>query len=204
MKWRYRLLRIPGKPQTDIPIYGSKPPTAEDVVILPLPLLKCMTTLGTLLKGCNAKWGIYGDAGEIVLGVNVKSDHLEILTTKEGAEEIAGKLTKYQSLPLSVAEKKLPREADIEGKGYPVYVKSNYAEFTINGVRIELYGDLQMKVGEWDWGDALDYTPVSISIIGTEIPIVPLRLRSELDLGLGWLDRVELISDAVMRSQHRH
>ena len=33
---------------------------------------------------------------------------------------------------------------------------------------------------------------------------MPLRLKSELDLGLGWLDRVELISDAVMRSQHRH
>jgi len=43
-----------------------------------------------------------------------------------------------------------------------------------------------------------------VNIIGTNVPTLPLRLKSELDLGLGWLDRVALISDAVIRSQHRH
>lgn len=198
------MLKIPGKPKVDIPIYGSKPPTPEEVVILPQPLLKCMITLGEKLKQVQAKWAMYGDAGEVVLGVAHKADHLEILTTSAGTDEIAATLQQYQTLAPKETEKTLPREAEIEGKKYPVQVKSHYAEFTIGGVRVEVYGDLQIKVGEWEWGDALDYEPGSISIVGTMMPVVPLRLNSELDLGLGWMDRVELISDAVMRSQHRH
>jgi len=101
-------------------------------------------------------------------------------------------------------EKKLAREADVEAKMLPVYVKSYYAELTVDGAKVEIYGDEQLKVWEWDWGDPLDYVPEMMNVLGTRVPVVPLRLKSELDLGLGWFDRVELISDAVMRAQHRH
>jgi hypothetical protein len=198
------LLKVPGRAKTDVPILGSKPPTAAEVIILPQPLLKAMITVGRELKSVQAKWAVYGDAGQVALGVALKPDHLEILTTKAGTEEIASRLHQYQTLAPREAEKTLPREADIDGKKYPVYVKSHYAEFNIGGARLEVYGDLRMKVGEWEWGDPLDFEPSSISVVGTDVPLVPLRLSSELDLGLGWMDSVELISDAVMRSQHRH
>jgi len=172
--------------------------------MLSQPVLKAVIKLGEELKDTHAKWAIGGDAGEIMKGVNVQTDIIEILTSKEGTQEICTRLGEYVAVAPSVAETKLERAADIDGKMLPVYIRSNYAELSVNGVKVKIYGDQQIKVAEWDWGDPLDYTADEINVVGTKVPTVPLRLSSELDLGLGWLDRVELISDAVMRSQHRH
>jgi hypothetical protein len=183
---------------------GSRIPKPDEIVMLNQPVLKGVIKIGVALKDINAKWGIGGDAGEIMKGVNVHADIIEILTTKEGTEQICKAMSEYQTLAPAPAEEKLERDADVDGKMIPVFIKSSYAELTVDGVKVKIYGDEQIKVGEWDWGDALDFQPEDVYVVGTKVPLVPLRLKSELDLGLGWLDRVELISDAVMRSQHRH
>jgi hypothetical protein len=199
------LLNIPaGKPRPDLPVLGSKIPKPEDIVILQLPLLRATVKIGAALKDAQAKWAFGGDAAEIIKGVNVKADHLEIVTTKAGTEEVCRLLPEYVTLAPADAEKTLVREADVDAKMLPVRVRSRYAELVVDKVKVEVYGDLQYKVAEWDWGDPLDYEAEFVNIIGTNVPTLPLRLKSELDLGLGWLDRVALISDAVIRSQHRH
>jgi len=199
------LLNLPGgKPRPDIPLAGSPIPKPEEIIILSPVLLEATIKIGRALKDAKAKWALGGDAGEVMLGVNVHPDRLEILTTKEGTEEICGILANYVTVAPAQVEKKLAREADVEAKMLPVYVKSYYAELTVDGAKVEIYGDEQLKVWEWDWGDPLDYVPEMMNVLGTRVPVVPLRLKSELDLGLGWFDRVELISDAVMRAQHRH
>jgi hypothetical protein len=172
--------------------------------MLSQPVLRAVIKVGESLRGVHAKWGIDGDAGEIMKGVNVHTEIIEILTTEEGTDEICSAMAEYRSLPPAVVEQKLDREADVDGKLLPVYIKSYYAELTVNGVKVKVLGDEQIKVGEWEWGDALDFEPEYVYVVGERVPVVPLRLKSELDLGLGWLDRVELISDAVMRSMHRH
>lgn len=199
------MLNIPaGKPRPDLPVLGSKIPKPEDIVILQLPLLRATVKIGAALKDAQAKWAFGGDAAEIIKGVNVKADHLEIVTTKAGTEEVCRLLPEYVTLAPADAEKTLVREADVDAKMLPVRVRSRYAELVVDKVKVEVYGDLQYKVAEWDWGDPLDYEAEFVNIIGTNVPTLPLRLKSELDLGLGWLDRVALISDAVIRSQHRH
>ncbi|MDA4135786.1 MAG: hypothetical protein OK449_02145 [Thaumarchaeota archaeon] len=155
-------------------------------------------------KAVAAKWAIGGDAAEIMLGVNVEADYLEIFTTKEGCDEIRQALADYQTLAPEMVQKKLARGADVDGTVYPVYNRSYHAEFTVDGVKVEVHGDLQFKVGEWDWGDSLDFEPTFTYISGGKLPLVPLSLKSELDLGLGWLDRVSLISDAVLKKHHSH
>jgi hypothetical protein len=167
--------------------------------------MKAISKIGPRLQhSIKAKWAVGGDAGELMMGVNVKADYLEILTTKEGCDEICKELAEYQTLAPAVAERKLAREADVEGKMLPVYIKSYYAELTVDGVKVEVHGDEQIKVAEWDWGDPLDFKTDYTYIVGAKLPLVPLALKSELDLGLGWLDRVELISDAVMQKHHDH
>jgi hypothetical protein len=157
-----------------------------------------------LRNNVTAKWAVGGDAGEQMMGVNVKADYLEILTTKEGCDEIWHAMAEYQKLAPAIVEKKLTKEADVDAKMYPVYNKSYYAEFIVEGVKVEVHGDLQFKVGEWDWGDPLDFKADYTYIVGGKLPLVPLSLKSELDLGLGWLDRVTLISDAILQKHHDH
>jgi hypothetical protein len=199
------LLNIPGgKPRPALPVLGSKIPKPEDIVILQLPLLRATVKVGAALKDAQAKWAFGGDAAEIIKGVNVRADHLEIVTTKAGTDEVCKLLAEYVTLAPAEVEKKLTRDADVDAKMLPVHIKSHYAELAVDKVKVEVYGDLQYKVAEWDWGDPIDYEVEFVNIIGTNVPTLPLRLKSELDLGLGWLDRVALISDAVIRSQHRH
>lgn len=149
-------------------------------------------------------WAVGGEAGEIILGVNVKADRLTINTTTKGVQQIWDELEEYQTLAPAVAEKRLARDADVGGEMLPVHVKSQYAELTVDGAKVEIYGDLQFKVGEWEWGDPLDFTPSYTYLPGgRKLPIVPLNLQSELALGLGWLDIVQLISDAIF-AKHEH
>jgi hypothetical protein len=139
-----------------------------------------------------------------MMGVNLDADHMVILTTKDGCEEICQRLSDHKpSAPESV-QTKLERDADIDGTIHPVFIRSNYAELLIDNVRVKIYGDLQIKVGEWEWGDPLDWEADYTNITGVQIPIMPLVLKSELYLGLGWLDRVEKISEAMTHAQPGH
>jgi hypothetical protein len=57
-------------------------------------------------------------------------------------------------------------------------------------------------VGDWDWGDPIEFEPDYVNVVGVNVPIVPLKLKSELYTGLGWTDRAAKIHEAVMRSRH--
>ena len=88
---------------------------------------------------------IGGDAGEIMKGVNVHADTIEILTTKEGTEQICKAMSEYQTLAPAPAEERLEREADVDGKMIPVFVKSKYAELTVDGVKVTRLGAGRME-----------------------------------------------------------
>jgi hypothetical protein len=196
------LVNIPGRQNLDIAVYESKVPKPDEVTILSPRLLKVVVKLGEEFRDIAAKWAIGGDSGELIKGVHVKTDFIEVWTTKEGVDEICDLLQESVTSAPATLERKLPREADVDAKMFPVYVKSYSAELTIDGVKVEVHGDQQIKVGEWDWGDPLDFEPDYSYVVTEKIPIVPLRLKQELDLGLGWLDRLELIATALASGQH--
>jgi hypothetical protein len=179
---------------------GPRVPTPEEIVMLSPPLTRCSIKLGKALAGLSSKWVISGNASEIMMGVNLQADDIVILTTKDGCEEICRRLSDHKpSIPNSV-QTKLGRDADVGGTMHPVYIKSNYAELFMDNVKVKIHGDLQIKVGEWEWGDPLDWEAQYTNITGVRIPIMPMVLKSELYLGLGWLDRMELISEATHRA----
>jgi hypothetical protein len=76
------------------------------------------------------------------------------------------------------------------------------SRFDIGGSRLDVHGELQIKVGNWDWGDPLDFEPDHVYVVGVKVPIVPLKMKSELYTGLGWDDRARKIHEAVVRSRH--
>jgi hypothetical protein len=197
-------LRLPDKPgPSSLLIIESKIPKAEELVVLNKPLLDATTMIGKALDGCTNKWALSGDVAEVISGVNVQPDHVTILTTREGCNEIVKKLAGHCISAPETGERKLKREAKVELKAYPVKIKSYRAQFDINGTRLDVHGDLQIKVGDWEWGDPLDYEPDYVYVIGVKIPVVPLQMKSEIYNGLGWRDRAVKIHEAVIRSRHK-
>jgi hypothetical protein len=196
-------LRLSDKPkQVSIPQIESRIPKPEELVVLNKPLLDTTVLVGKTLKDCGSKWAVGGDVAEVISGVNVLPDHMAILTTKKGCEEIAGKLSTYQIESPRSVERELERDAEVNLKPYKIRIKSYKSSFSVEGTRIEVHGDLQIKVGNWDWGDPLDFEPDYVYVVGVKVPIVPLKMKSELYVGLGWMDRATKIHEAVKRARH--
>ena len=82
----------------------------------------------------------------------------------------------------------------------PGVPRSTNTQFTSKGVKVVIHSDCQMKVGEWEWGDPLFFEPVFMNVASIQVPLTPLRLRSEIYLGLGWEDRATKVAEAFKRS----
>jgi hypothetical protein len=181
----------------------SRVPKPEEFVVLSKPLLDATIKLGEELKDCPTRWAIAGDVGELLFGVNVEPDHIAVLTSTEGCNELRARLQTFEVELPSLVEKKLARNAEIDLKQLPVKIKSYAGRFNIDGQRLDVHGDLRIKIGEWDWGDPLDYEPEYVYVVGVKVPVVPLQLKTELYMGLGWMDRVRKINEANARRHHK-
>ena len=147
-------LKIPHKAQPIVaPFVESRVPGPEEFVVLSEPLLNATLKLAGLLKDCKSKWALSGNAGELVSGVSVPVDHLSLLTTAEGCEEISNRLAKNAVQIPRITERQLDREANVDLEPYPVQIKSYEARFQIEGQRLHVYGGLRIRIGEWEWGD---------------------------------------------------
>jgi len=165
--------------------------------IIPKQIFDALLTLHEKLDQKNIKWTVTGDLGEALKVVKVEPDCIEILATSEDAGQIFEAVKMYQPTGGKTEIKQLARNANIQGKEYPVVVRSYYVEFNIGIVPVRVYGDLQYKINGWDWGDKLQFTPDYTYVVGKKTALMPLSVKLELYQQLGWTDRAEKIRQAL-------
>jgi hypothetical protein len=184
---------------------SAESPVPEELPVgfISVDLVNAALTLHGKVKD-SAKWSIGGDTADAMRGAKVKPDHLEIITDSDGATKIYEAMKEYGPVAMGVREQKLLREAVIADKSYPVQIRSNYTEFQIGNVVVKVHGDLQYKVGEWRWGDALEFWPEPLSLVGTMVSLVPLTLRLQIYSSLGWVDKVDAINAAIEKTRGHH
>lgn len=163
------------------------------VSVIPKQYVDALLDLHKKLEGKNIKWVVSGELAELLRIVKVKPNGIEIVTSKDDAEKIFQAVQEFKPSQISFRTELLSRNAVIEGKEYPVYVRLYYFDFNVNSVQVKIQGDLQFKVGDWEWGDIFDFTPDYVYIVGKKIAVTPLSIASELYSSLGWTDRVERI-----------
>ena len=130
------------------------------------------------LEGKNVFWVVDGDLAERLRVVQVEPTCLEIVTsTEEDVEKIFKFIQEFSPRPITFETRCLSRNALIEGKEYPVYVRSFTFDFELNGLPVKVQGNLQFKVGDWEWGDVYDFVPDYVYVIGKKIPVAPLQLN---------------------------
>ena len=182
-----------------------KIPKAEDFALINPFLIRCLLEINKKLKDSRVLWAIGGDLAESLNGVIVNADCVEILTSEEGVHEIYQLMKEYNPTEVSLVEERLSRDAEVSGEKHPVYVRSQYCELTMNKIKVKIYGALQYKIDNWEWGDTLDFQPDFVYVIGEKMAVIPLRLKSELFISIGWIDRVEKISAAnTKKVEHHH
>jgi hypothetical protein len=178
------------------------PPKPSEIFTVPPKSLTALQAITAKLHGSKAKWAVGGDMAELLQGVHLSLNGIEIFTDGEGLTELFDRLADFDPTPISTVEARLGREAEIEGKMVPVFVKSNCTRLKVLGTDLCVHGEYQVKVGDWEWGDAVVFEPIDVNITGVVVPVMPIRLSSEIYLSLGWMDRVESISAAIARAHH--
>lgn len=125
----------------------------EVLFIVPTQYVDALSTLHKRFEGKNINWIVNGDLAEALRTVKVEPNCIEIVCTKQDSEQIFQEVQDLNPTPIQLQTRQLSRNAVINGKEYPVYVRSNYFDFNLQTITVKVQGDLQFKVGDWDWGD---------------------------------------------------
>ncbi len=169
------------------------------VSAIPKKYVDALLILHQKLEDKNIKWIVNGDLAECLRIVKVEPDCIEIVSSSKDAQKIYDALQDFKPAQITVQTKKLSRNAVVDGKEFPVYVRSFYFDFSINNVKVKVQGGLQFKVGDWDWGDVFDFAPDYVYVVGKKIAVTPLSIAPELYRSLGWTDRVEKIREVTQK-----
>ena len=184
-------------------INHKEKPINRPVTIIPTRYIDAILTLNRALQNKNFEWAISGDLGENLQTVHVDPNCVEIVTNKAGGQQIYQAVQEYKPQKIERRTEVLPRTALIEKKEFPVKIRSYFFEFNINYVKIKVFSDLQYQIGDWEWGDIIEFKPEYISVVGQKMAVMPLEIAYELYLGLGWKDRAEKILPVIARKRRR-
>jgi hypothetical protein len=164
------------------------------VTVIPLKYVDTLLILHGKLDEKKIKWVVSGDLAERLRLVKVNPDCIEIVTSKAGAEQIFEAVQEFMPQKIIVQTKRFPNDAVVGEKTFPVYAQSHYFQVYIQNVLVKVQGDLQFKVGEWDWGEVFDFDPEYVYVAGKKTAVTPLPIQYALYQMLGWADRAEKIA----------
>jgi hypothetical protein len=169
------------------------------ISVIPKPYLDALLALHEKLDEKNLKWIVDGDLSECMHVVQIVPKCIEIVTSKDDAKHFFQAVQEFNPSPISLQTCQLQRNAIVDGKEYPVYVRSLYFDFTLNTVLVKVQGELQFRVADWNWGEIYDFEPDYVNIVGKRIAVTPLEIKLQLYQSLGWTDRSEKIDPIVQK-----
>jgi hypothetical protein len=171
----------------------------EVLFIIPTQYVDALLTLHKKFEGKSINWIVNGDLAEALRTVKVEPSCVEIVCAKQDSEQIFQEVQNLNPAPLYLQTRQLSRNAVVDGKEYPVYVRSYYFDFILGAVTVKVQGDLQFRVADWDWGDTFLFAPEYVYVVGKKIAVTPLSVKAELYQYLGWTDRFEKVKQVIQR-----
>ena len=147
----------------------------------------------------HVEWAVGGELGEALRAVQVKPECIEIVTSKKGAAQIFLAVKEYAPKGVYFQIQKLDRNAVVDEKEYPVFLRSYYFEFSLGRIKVKVHGDLQFRIKDQDWSEKVSFNPEYMYVEGTKTAIVPLHIKYDIYRHLGWNDRIEKIMQAAAK-----
>ncbi len=167
--------------------------------IVPTKYINALLTLHEKLDGKGINWIVNGDLAETLRTVKITPECIEIVCTKKDTERIYREVQVFNPSPPAYQTIQLSRNALVDGKRLPVFVRSHYFDFNVDSVTVKVHGDLQFKVGSWDWGDTFLFAPEYVNLVGRKTAVTPLSVKAELYQYLGWSDRFEMVKQIIQK-----
>jgi hypothetical protein len=154
--------------------------------MIPEQHFKALEIIVNTLKGTGIDWAVIGSTNLALQGVDVEVHDIDLLTDKTGACKASEAFKEYIVKPVEYKEK---------GS-----FKSYNGLFKIEGIDIEVIGEIQHKLpnGEWSKKSRID-DKLLITYHGLHIPLTPLRAEYEAYKSMGRLEKAEKIKQVLDR-----
>ncbi|WP_247729469.1 nucleotidyltransferase domain-containing protein [Halovivax limisalsi] len=143
---------------------------------------EAVRTLRDRLADASIEWALTGSTSFALQGVPLDPDDVDVQTTEAGAYEIEVRFSDAVVDPVSVAESST--------------IRSHFGAFELDGVRVEVMGDLQKRVdGEWEPPVDVSAHREYVSLAGEPVPVLSLSYEAIAYDRLGRDERAELLRE---------
>jgi hypothetical protein len=132
------------------------------IIVIRKEIIETLRIIKEKLKDTEIRWVLVGSLSLALQGITLEPNDIDILTDKEGAFEINKLFKEYEVKPVRFKRSE--------------HLESYLGEFRINGVKVEVMGDLKEKDRN-SWKSLSDrlVSPKIVEIEGMQIPVSKLE-----------------------------
>ena len=143
------------------------------------------------LQGNKVNWAVTGSLNFALQGLPITPHDIDIQTDEAGAYETERRFAFYiaRKVVFSSTER----------------IRSHFGALQIDGITVELMGDLQKRLPDGSWEDPVDLDRQKrfVAFEGMDVPVLSLEYEAQAYRKLGRLERAQMLQEAPDRFQPR-
>ncbi|GAC1349272.1 MAG: hypothetical protein NVSMB27_20830 [Ktedonobacteraceae bacterium] len=157
--------------------------------MIDLSFIAVLCKLSSALKGSDVNWVVTGSLNFALQGLPLTPHDIDIQTDAVGAYEIAHRFAPYVTRQVTFSSTER--------------IRSHFGALLIDGITVELMGDIQKRLEDGTWEDRVDLNRHKLFVLleEMEIPLLSLEYEAQAYRKLGRIGRARMLREA---SHHRH
>jgi len=149
--------------------------------------LRVLRTVSLQLNESNVQWALVGSLGLAVRGMSTEPHDIDIITDKAGAYEMERLFSRYvtRRVALRTSEK----------------IQSHFGILEIQGVKIEIMGDFQIKLPDGSWESPPDLARYlqTVQVDDMHVHVLSLEWEYQTSLKLGRGEKAEIVMTDLLK-----
>jgi hypothetical protein len=152
-----------------------------DPVFSGTPFIDTLRLIYNRLLPSQVEWAVTGSLGFALQGVKVSPHDIDLQTNKTGTEGICRLLNEFLVTPVFFRESEK--------------MHSYYGMLEMNGLQIEVMGDVQKRLADGVWEAPVDIRPFRtwVTLEQMRIPVLSLEYEREAYRKMGRIEKAEML-----------
>ncbi len=147
--------------------------------------LEVLRKIYARLSNSNVNWVVTGSLSFALQGVPVEPNDVDIQTDEAGAYEIERLFSEFVTKKVAFSSAK--------------QIRSHYGSLMIDGIKVEIMGDIQKRLEGGEWEQAVDLSRYKqfVELEAMQIPVLSLDYEYQAYLKLGRLEKAQVLEKAL-------
>jgi len=141
------------------------------------------------LNDAGINWAVTGSLGFALQGVPVEPHDIDIQSDEKGVYDIERLFSEHVARPVTLSSTETMR--------------SHFGALDIDGVKVEIMGDIQKRSGDGAWEEPTDLNRHKrfVDVEGMSVPVLSLAYEREAYLRMGRLEKAEMLRRWLERQE---